>query len=391
MKRIISVLLLVFILISASMPLLAFAAGTDNAPDAPAPAGKPSNVTITVVMPAPEPTPAAVAEPANPVIVKVYPVDVSETRENGGWQIVKTYELGANEKPEDIPRDSFVRDNRTYTLTDITRRETATADTRERTETVTVTTDTKELESILPLLAPTMDYTDDNGFIGVLTLDVASIKVEEAGTTTSGFTMTTTREYPRLSSADTSLLPKTVTERGSTYLLASVDWKAGNTVAVDYNALPEYYTAVATYTTSGYKTSVTGYNTTAEYKGTLAKLSQGKTIYTAYFSGAEILPERIPLEIIDESAEQPAELSEQSSVATDDDATQTAVTERDTAVENNGNGGAWLILMPFLGIACGIASYYLKNKYAKKEKITNEKTDKPAVSVDADGGDKRDA
>jgi hypothetical protein len=78
-----------------------------------------------------------------------------------------------------------------------------------------------------------------------------------------------------------------------------VDWKAGNYETVDYEQVPEYYTAVASYTATGYSTKVTGYVTTAEYKGSLAKLSQGKTVYTAYFEGKEI---RTPLEFSEQSA-----------------------------------------------------------------------------------------
>ena len=70
-------------------------------------------------------------------------------------------------------------------------------------------------------------------------------------------------------------------------------------MTVDYEQIPASYTAVATYTANASRTVVTGYTTTAEYKGDVSKLNQGKTVYTAYFMGAEIVPERISLEIID--------------------------------------------------------------------------------------------
>jgi hypothetical protein len=121
-------------------------------------------------------------------------------------------------------------------------------------------------------------------------LDIATVTVETAGTKTTGYTVSATREYPHLSAADTSLVPKTITDNGRELTLASVDWRAGNTVTVDYDALPDSYTAVATYTTTASKTVVTGYITTAEYKGTIAKLITGKTVYTAYFAGTLIAP-----------------------------------------------------------------------------------------------------
>jgi hypothetical protein len=100
--------------------------------------------------------------------------------------------------------------------------------------------------------------------------------------------MTTTREYPRLSSNDTSLLPKTVTERGLTYTLESVDWRSGNNETVDYGEFPEYYTAIAAYKTSGTSTKVTDYVTTAEYRGEIIRTSPGKIRYTAHFAGTPL-------------------------------------------------------------------------------------------------------
>jgi hypothetical protein len=267
-----------------------------------------SNVTITVVMPDTEPTadrkteetnPTVTPAPTKPLAFTVYPARVEEKRENGGRQIIKTYELDARENPNNIPREGFIRDGWEYELADITKSETATADAAEHTETVELNTDTKDMEAIIQQLQPQIEYTSEDGYAGFLSLNIASIKVEQAGTKTNSYTLTAKREYPHLSSNDTSLIPKTIEDGGKTYTLAGVDWKAGNTVTVDYEAMPEYYTAYANYTATGSKTVVTGYITTAEYVGTISKIGQGKTVYTACFLGKEIVPERIPLEIVE--------------------------------------------------------------------------------------------
>ena len=271
-----------------------------------------SRVNITVVMPSGVQDQSAAGSssdnesffwPAKPVITpapvpELFPISVSEYRENGKRLIIKKYELDVFENPAHIPRESFERDGWMYELADITKAETAYADVREHVETVTLNTDTKETPAILGQLAQTLDYESEDGYYGVLTLNVASIKVEQAGTKTSSYTLTATREFPRLSSPDTSNVPKTITDGGKTYTLSKVDWRDGNTVTVDNISLAEYYTAVATYTTTGSKTVVTGYVTTAEYSGTIGRINQGKTVYAAYFLGTEIKPERIPLEII---------------------------------------------------------------------------------------------
>jgi len=118
--------------------------------------------------------------------------------------------------------------------------------------------------------------------------------------------MSVTRQYPHLSSNDTGLIPKTVEDRGKTYTLASIDWQAQRVENVDYTDLPTSYTAVATYTATGSSTRATGYITSAVYSGTIVRPTQGKTTYTAYFIGEEIVA---PPET-DMPAQQPAILGD---------------------------------------------------------------------------------
>jgi hypothetical protein len=92
-----------------------------------------------------------------------------------------------------------------------------------------------------------------------------------------------------MSSNDTSLIPKTITDSGRTLTLESVNWKTQNYVTVDYEQIPETYTAIATYTGTASRTTITGYITTAEYRGKLSKILTGKTVYTAYFIGVPIV------------------------------------------------------------------------------------------------------
>lgn len=224
----------------------------------------------------------------------LYPSDIQGMEEEGVRWIIKTYELAPGENPNDIPREAFEREGWRYELTDIVKKETAAADTREHIETVTVNTDTKEMADIIKLLDPSMDYTSEDGYSGILALDITTILVETAGTKTSNYTVSATREYPHLSSNDTSLVPKTITDNGRTLTLEKVDWRSGNIETVDFNQLPGSYTAVATYIRTGTKNTVIGYVTTAEYKGTVAKLISGRTTYTAYFAGTDITPPPTP-------------------------------------------------------------------------------------------------
>jgi hypothetical protein len=253
--------------------------------------GGQSSLAITVVIPdtepvsEPEPSPTPTPNPVN----YIYPVSVTETLENGRREIIKAYELGAGEKPGDISREAFIREGWLFELTDVVKKETATADEREHEETVTLNTESKDTEAVMKLLPPTFDYKSEDGYMGVLELDISTVKVETAGVRNESFTATAVREYPHLSGNDSSLVPKTITDGGRQYTLSNIEWRTQNSSTVDYAQLPDSYTAVAKYTRTGYKEIVTGYVTTAIYRGSISKVLSGKTVYTAYFIGVPII------------------------------------------------------------------------------------------------------
>jgi hypothetical protein len=317
MKRIIIIVSCALFLLT--LPFTAYAA--DNG----------DGVSITVVIPNTVKEPPKPAPTPKPPTNYLYPVSVLESQDNGRREIIKTYEIGAGEKPNDISRESFVREGWLYELSDITKKETSNADVREHTEKVSLNTATNEMADILQLLAPTMQYQSENGYIGVLQLDIASIKVETAGTKAETFTATATREYPNLSTNDSSLVPKTITDGGREYALQNIEWRTQNSTAVDYAQIPDSYTAAATYMRTGYRNVVTGYETTAEYKGSISKILKGKTVYTASFIGIPIVAAVTdkPEETMSTPAPEPTEEeTEQPTEETPDEPeTEPAVTE----------------------------------------------------------------
>ena len=158
-------------------------------------------------------------------------------------------------------------------------------------KTVEISTDTDNLNEILPLLHPTIEYHSEDGFFGVLYLDISSVNNEIEGRETRSFTATATRTYPNLSSNDVSLVPRTITENGRTLTLASVSWEVQSYTNVDYHNIPNSFRAVARYTANATSSVITGYITTAKYSGEIMREVQGDTIYTAFFLGTEIDPE----------------------------------------------------------------------------------------------------
>lgn len=203
----------------------------------------------------------------------LYPESIVEYMEGDHPRLNKVYILTAADDPANIPTADFQRDGKTYTLLDMTRHDNAEVVIKNYTETVTLSSKTKDMEKIVAMLEPNMEVTTGDGYTGNLTLDTAGIKVETAGYDSSSRTVTATRSYPNLSDADTSLVPKSIEDDGRTLTLADVQWQeAGG-----------YYHATANYTGTATSRYATGYTVTAAYSGEVSKISNDTVTYTAIF------------------------------------------------------------------------------------------------------------
>jgi hypothetical protein len=233
------------------------------------------------------------AEQVNPVqevpleapkgAILLYPAEVLTITEDGIRKIIKTYILTSAQDPKDIPKESFTVDGINYNLTDITENRTNSTDIRTHVETVAINTAGNDFNEILSKLPSTLEYKSDDGYAGELALDISSVKCEIEGHRKSNYTATATREYPNLSANDLSLIPKTITDNNRTLALDNVKWEVQNYTNVDYENIPDSYRAIATYSAAASRSVITGYVTTANYTGEIIKVSEGETIYTAYF------------------------------------------------------------------------------------------------------------
>lgn len=223
------------------------------------------------------------ALPEPPVL---YPVEVQEytAGDRDEPRISKTYELSLTDDPAFIPTGDFERSGRTYTLLDIIKEDQTETDTKEHIEVITLETDTSDMAEILQLLEPELEITTEDGYTGVLTPDYPSIQVEASGYGTSSRTVSATRTYPNLSSADVALIPKTTEEGGRTLTLADVDWQEAATDYQDGYDLAIRYTATATYTGTATSKYATGYTVTADYKGDVTRTDCDTVRYTAVFA-----------------------------------------------------------------------------------------------------------
>lgn len=256
----------------------------------------------------------------------LYPTEVVEHTDGDCPRLEKIYVLNTWEDPAAIPTADFEREGVLYTLLDMTRQDNVERETKPHTETITLESDSKDMEKILPQLAATREVTTEDGYTGLLTLDTTSIKTEASGYGSSTRTVTATRSYPNLSDADVSLIPKTTEDNKRTLTLADVDWQEDNGL----------YHATATYTGVATSSYVKGYIIIADYIGDVSRITGGTVTYTAVFSGSA-------------------------------DAQEQAADQNDNAEKG---GLSWLAAIPLCagvgGLACLGVSQYKKFK-SKKE------------------------
>ena len=217
-----------------------------------------------------------------------YPTSVS--RSEDGTEIRKYYDLSPEDDPAGIPRSDFEQDGYRYTLIDLLKQELPENESRPHTETVSLQSKSKDMESVLALLPQEKEFITEDGLSGVLTLQLDTVQVEVAGYGSSTREVSATRSYPNLASQDTANIPKTIEDNGRTLTLQNISWQTDNTASMDGYAMGDRFTAVATYTGSATSSYVTGYTVTADYTGTVSRIALNKTRYVAIFEGTPLEP-----------------------------------------------------------------------------------------------------
>ena len=213
---------------------------------------------------------------------ELYPTSITVSED--GTELRKIYDLSPEADPADIPRSDFELDGFAYTFVDVLRQGLPEYEERKYTETVTVQSEKKDMESVLSLLPQERETVTEDGFSGVLSLKLETVNVEAAGYGNSSKTVTATRTYPNLDGQDTSYIPKTVEDSGRTLTLQAVEWEM---IGAEGS---ERYTATATRTGTAQSSYVSGYVVTADYAGTVSRINLNKVRYVAIFSGVSLSP-----------------------------------------------------------------------------------------------------
>lgn len=218
------------------------------------------------------------------------PDDVTYQNLNGQQLAIKTFTLLPDQDPSSLMEPDFDFDGFHYVYSSIVKEEQTYDEQKEHTETVTVNTDSKDLEEILAALKPTMEYNDGVAS-GTLALDHSSLKTEAAGYKKSSYTVSATKTYTGLDRNDSSYIDKTVEKNGRTLSLSNVTWSVESTALVGDELVPATYSAVATYSGKASSTVATGYITTADYTGVISSAGVASIEYTVTYLGTPIVVE----------------------------------------------------------------------------------------------------
>jgi len=215
-----------------------------------------------------------------------YPTAI-DVRDEGA-EIRKIYDLSPEADPAGIPRADFEHAGFSYTFVDLLKQELPEYEERTHTESVTLNSKKKDMESVMSLLPEQKEFVTDDGLSGILNLQLDTVQVETAGYGKSTKQVSVTRNYPNQVSQDTENIPKSIDDGGKTLTLSDIKWQTDNTANVNGYAMGDRYTAVATYTGTATSTYVKGYTVTAEYTGTVSRIALNRVRYVAIFEGMSI-------------------------------------------------------------------------------------------------------
>ncbi len=224
------------------------------------------------------------------------PTDVIRDDNDGKYTITKIYTLPTNDDPEQLIEEPFEQDGLTYSYYEIVKEDQSLTTTKNHEELVSVSTESKDIEDLLPLFAPSMTFEED-GYSGTLYLDHTSISAEATGYSSRSYQVTETKEIGPLTRNDPSYVPSTTIKDGRTLSLVSVDWSVQGTSLVGDTLIPSSYMATAYYSTTVSYSAADGYTATARYTGELTENKIDQVTYTVVYQGTPIVvePESEPL------------------------------------------------------------------------------------------------
>lgn len=200
--------------------------------------------------------------------------------------VEKVYVLPADEPEEPIPTDSFTEGGVKYEFAELLREDNMADDTKDYSESFSLKSSTDDTQTVIAMFEPTKEISTEDGYTGTVEADFSTLSVKSEGVGSQSYTITERRSYPNMDSADTSAVPKTIVQNGTSLELTDIEWVSSANDSIDGQNLAVRYTANAVYSGTGTRTYSKGYNAAVVYKGQITKKVVGTVTYTAVFREA---------------------------------------------------------------------------------------------------------
>ena len=156
--------------------------------------------------------PALAAEPEQSA--SYYPTSVEEYMEGDSSRIRKCISCPWRMTPPRSPPKILSGMAVSIILLDMTRKDEVGVDIQTITQTKTLASETNNMEKILQSLEPQMEVTTEDGYTGTLTLDHTTVKVAQTVMLPRTKDLSASRTYPNLSEADVSLIQRALRTTG---------------------------------------------------------------------------------------------------------------------------------------------------------------------------------
>lgn len=213
---------------------------------------------------------------------RYYPTDIKTISSGDLSLVIKSFEVSEDVDPEQLASD-FEQDGIRYTKQEILKNDLPDkTETKLASRTVSLECSAEEEKKILQTLAPLIDYEED-GYIGQLQLDTASIYTEVTDTQSYRYLVTETKELAGMDRNDTAYIPKSATKNGVKLTLEDVDWTVMGCGESRGRLVPSAYSAQAKYTGYAYGSKPTGYLATATYVGEVTRTTPGLVRYSIVY------------------------------------------------------------------------------------------------------------
>ena len=211
-----------------------------------------------------------------------YPIEIQTAEDNGYRLLVKSFLVPQDTDPQTLVEEELVRRGVEYQVSDILRKELeGSTETKEVSQSVAVITDSAEKEVLLDSLAPSIQY-DENGFSGMLTLDVDSISSEVSEQESYSYVLKDTKKFTGLQRNDPYYIPKTSEKNGVTLELQDIQWTPMAS-ATENSDVPSMYNATAVYSGTTWGSKASEYLVTANYSGEVSKVTEGEVLYSIVY------------------------------------------------------------------------------------------------------------